>query len=128
MFNELQKYFRGTNRTRSSIAFTGEFRDTKRSAIFNIIPTDSDSEHGLRWQLYNLRFREYFNVSEEKLLSLLPSDREPWKYGTLGDQKSYEERDILEQWSGYTGYIKMPEARTFIQFLQELTRARNKVT
>ena len=23
------------------------------------------------------------------------------KYGTPGDQKSYEDRDILEQWSGY---------------------------
>ncbi|MCW3988805.1 MAG: endonuclease NucS [Candidatus Bathyarchaeota archaeon] len=127
LFNELQQYLRGTNRTRSSIAFTGEFRETKRSAIFNLIPTDSDSEHGLRWQLYDLRFREYFNISEEKLLSILPSDREPWRYGTPGDQKSYAERDILEQWSGYTGYIKMPEARKFIQFLQELTQERNKV-
>ena len=127
LFNELQQYFRGTNRTRSSIAFTGEFRETKRSAILNLIPTDSDSEHGLRWQLYDLRFREYFNISEEKLLSILPSERESWKYGTLSDQKSYEERDILEQWSGYKGYIQMLEAIKFIQFLQELTRARKKV-
>jgi hypothetical protein len=124
LFNELPQYFRGINRTRSSIAFTGEFRETKRSAIFNLIPTDSDSEHGLRWQLYDLRFREYFNISEEKLLSILPSERESWKYGTPGDQKSYAERDILEQWSGYSGYIQMPDARKFIQFLQELTRAK----
>jgi len=128
LLNELQQYFRGTNRTRSSIAFTGEFRETKRSTIFNLIPTDSDSEQGLRWQLYDLRFREYFNISEEKLLSILPSEREPWKYGSPGDQKSYEERDILGQWSGYKGYFKMPEARNFIQFLQELTLARNKET
>ena len=122
LFIELQKYFDNVGRTRSSIAFRGDFRNIRRASIFNLIPLESDPEKGVRYQVYDLRFREYFNISVEQALSIYPVDREPWKYGTPGDQKRYEEEDILDQWSGYTGYIKMDEAEKFVQKLSEINR------
>ena len=114
LFIELQKYFDNVGRTRSSIAFRGEFRSTRRASIFNLIPPESDPEKGVRYQVYDLRFREYFNISVEQALSIYPADREPWRYGWPGDQKRYEEEDILDQWSGYTGYMGMEEAKKFV--------------
>ena len=120
LFGELQSIFQGVNRTRSSVAFTSQFREVKRASIFNLIPTESDSSMGLRWQVYALRFKEHFNLSEEQMNDILPSTRESWLYGTPGDQTSYRERDILEQWSGYTGFMKIDEAKQFIHKLKEI--------
>ena len=71
-----------------------------------------------------MRFREYFNVGREQALSIYPVDREPWKYGTPGDQKKYEEEDILDQWSGYTGYIGMDEAKKFVKKISEIHQSK----
>jgi len=120
LFIELQKYFDNVGRTRSSIAFRGEFRSKRRASIFNLIPPESDPENGVRYQVYDLRFREYFDIGIEQALSIYPVDREPWKYGTPGDQKRYEEEDILDQWSGYTGYIRMDEAKKFVRKISEI--------
>ena len=122
LFEELQTYFSGVNRTRSSIAFTGQFREIKRAVIFNLIPTESDPERGLRWQVYDLRFREYFKISKEEALTILPSIREPWKYGSPGDQAVYERENILEQWSGYTGLMKLSEAKQFVRRIMDIVR------
>jgi len=124
LFIELQKFFDNVGRTRSSIAFRGEFRTTRRASIFNLIPPESDPDKGVRYQVYNLRFREYFNISVEQALSVYPIDRESWKYGTPGDQKRYEEEDIQDQWSGYTGYIGMDEAKKFIEKISEIHQSK----
>jgi len=124
LFIELQKYFDNVGRTRTSIAFRGEFRSTRRASIFNLIPPESDPEKGVRYQVYDLRFQEYFNVGIEQALSIYPVDREPWKYGTPGDQKKYEEEDILDQWSGYTGYIRMNEAKKFVKKISEIHQSK----
>ena len=124
LFTELQNFFNSVSRTRSSISFRGKFRTTKRASIFNLIPKDSDPEKGVRYQVYNLRFREYFNISVEQAQSIYPVDREPWKYGTPGDQKKYEQEDIVDQWSGYTGYVGMPEVKKFVQKISEIHRSK----
>lgn len=120
LLTELQNHFDGVRRTRSSVAFVGQFRETRRAAIFNLIPLESDSEKGLHWQLYDLRFREYFNTSVEETLSVYPKNRQAWKYGTPGDQKTYEQKDIQDQWAGFTGFMKMEDAETFVKALSEL--------
>jgi len=120
LFNELQTIFQGINRTRSSIAFTGQFRDVKRASIFSLIPMESDSSKGLRWKVYALRFEEYFNLSDEQVSEILPTSREPWTFGWPGDQKSYREKGILEQWSGYTGQLNLSEAKQFIEKIKEI--------
>ena len=44
------------------------------------IPQESTATDGLRFQVYFLRLRTLFNLSEEAGLTLLPSHREPWIY------------------------------------------------
>ena len=121
LFEELPKFFDGMRTTRSSLSFVGRFRETRRAAIFNFIPKDSDSERGLNWQVYDLRFREFFDISEEKALSILPPIRTPWKYGTAGDQTAYREAEVSELWQGYSGYFRMDDAKNFVQALSNLS-------
>jgi len=120
LLSELQAIFQSMNRTRSSISFNGQFREVKRASIFNLIPKDSDPSKGLRWQVYALRFKEYFGLSDEQVNEILPPNREPWTYGGVGEHKRYEEMGVLDQWSGYTGYITLSEAEEFIDKIKKV--------
>lgn len=120
LFEELQNYFEGINRTQTSIAFVGRFRDKRRASIFNLIPVKSEPDKGLLWQVYALRFIEFFGIEEDVMLSVIPENREPWKYGWAGDQKRWEKEGVLDEWSGYQGYMKLDEAEQFIKRLSEM--------
>jgi hypothetical protein len=122
LFNELQSIFQGMNRTRSSISFTGQFRTVKRASIFNLIPKESDSSQGLRWQVYALRFKEHFNLSNDQIEDIIPKNKEPWTYGTPGDQSINKEKDLHEQWSGYTGTLNLHEAKQLIEKIKKIER------
>lgn len=121
---ELPAYFDGIRRTRSSLTLVGRFRERKRASIMNLYPIKSDVERGLNWEIYNLRFREYFELTEEEAASIIPANRQPWKYGTPGDQAAYRQSDIEEEWAGYTGYVKMDDALAFVNSLKGLNRDR----
>lgn len=127
LFSELQVYFDGVNRTRSSIAFVGRFREIRRATIFNLIPLEGDLEKSLCWQVYDLRFREYFNLNVEDARMIYPKNREPWKYGAPGDQTSYEQQGIQDEWAGFTGFMNMDEARAFVKSLSELSLKRSNL-
>jgi hypothetical protein len=122
LFNELQSIFQGMNRTRSSISFTGQFRTLKRASIFNLIPTESNSSQGLRWQVYALRFKEHFNLSDDQIEDIIPSKKNRWTYGTPGDQNINKENDLHEQWSGYTGLLNIHEAKQLIEKIKKIER------
>ena len=117
LFTELQNYFDGVNRTRSSISFTGQYRTIQRAAIFNLIPTESDFESGLTWQVYLLRFCEFFGISKEKAKEIIPKNSESWSYGVPMDDSRYE------GYSGYTGFIKLEEAKEFVVRLREIKKS-----
>lgn len=121
LLTELQPQFNGVGRTRSSLTFRGRFRDTRSATILSLLPSESDPEKGLSYQLYMLRFREYFDLTEETALELLPPGNEPWTYGAPGDQASYEEAGVLDQWSGYTGFINYEDAEKFVDKLKQVT-------
>ena len=116
LFNELPKFFQGIRRSRSSLTLTGQFRETKQASIINLYPSRSEYELGLYWEIYDLRFREYFGISEDKALSIIPQEREPWSYGTPSVQSQSEK----EEWSGYSGYMKIDAAKEFVRQLSEL--------
>jgi len=120
LFENLQAFFEGMNRTQTSISFLGRFREKRRASIFNLIPVNSDPSKGLLWQVYDLRFLEFFDIEDDDMQSILPSDCEPWKYGWPGDQKKWETEGILDEWSGYQGYIKLEDAKEFIIRLSEV--------
>ena len=83
---------------RSSMAFYGSIGDGKKS-IFSLIPTQSSQEEGLKFQVYVSRFINYFNITREALISILPRDKEDWKYFGGAD----------EDYSGLIGHFRTEE-------------------
>ena len=86
--------------TRSTIAFIG-IVEGSRLTIFSIIPGDSNSQQGLRFQVYIDRLAKYLNIQTNEVMQILPPDckeYEPWKGAprTLaGYFKEKEEVDIF---------------------------------
>lgn len=74
----LERFFQ-RHTTRSSIGFTASFHGSRKTVV-SLIPQESNATDGLRFQLYFLRLRTFFNLSEETALEILPSRREPWIY------------------------------------------------
>ncbi len=114
---ELGHLFDSSRRMWGSIAYLGTVKNIKRASIFNLVPNDGSVEHGLRWQVYLLRFEEFFNLTEEEVLSVLPEIREKWTYSASSEQLEKEP----EMWSGFTGYMNIEEAKQFIDRLRKAT-------
>ncbi|MFE3845874.1 DUF91 domain-containing protein [Thermoplasmatota archaeon] len=93
--DKLNPHFETIRRTRTSIAFVGQFGESKY-AIFNLIPTESNTDFGLKFQVYVNRFSEYFKIDKNKLIELLPKNKKEWRY--------YPEAS--DEYSGYEGFFK----------------------
>lgn len=84
--------------TRSSLAFYGSVKNGK-GVIFSLIPTKSNQEEGLQFQVYIYRLMEHFGVNKETVLTLLPEQKKDWAYDYPND----------EHFSGYEGFFKNRE-------------------
>lgn len=74
-------FFDQTGATRSTRAFIGIMGE-RRNTIFSLIPGESDSSKGVRFQVYIDRFSEYFGISKQDALGIFPSELaeyEPWR-------------------------------------------------
>ena len=110
LVNKMPSFFDGRSTTRSSIVFIGYFGDS-RNNIFSLLPPESDNENGLRFQVYINRFAEYFKISTEKAISILPEHKEEWEY-SLGASDEYK---------GFAGFFsKIEEVHDFIRNLQAI--------
>ena len=76
--DELTRYFDYIGTTRSSIAFIGNMSGS-RNTIFSLIPEESNSKEGLRFQIYINRFAEYFEIEKKEAIQLLPNKKEEWE-------------------------------------------------
>lgn len=94
LFEGLERVFI-KRRTRSSVSFKAEM-DGSRKAIINLIPGDSSSESGLRFQIYIHRLVQHLGIDLKEATKLVPEDREDWRY--------YDGAD--DDWAGYTGFFK----------------------
>lgn len=93
----LTPFFDGSRTTRSSFSFVADFRGSK-SAMFNLIPLESTSTEGLKYQVYSLRLAEHLGLDEAGITSLLPPGHVHWKYVDDGPE-----------WSGFTGHLTSPD-------------------
>jgi hypothetical protein len=100
--------------TRSSIVFTGDFAGSKR-AVISLVPAESSSASGLRFQIYLWRFCKLFNVSEQDVTTLLPEKREPWQlWGTAGGP----------EWGGLAGFFPSEqEVKRLVEGVAKLSAA-----
>jgi len=91
LVDDLNNYFDGFKTTRSSISFLGKM-DNSMVAIFNLIPTDSSLEKGLKFQVYTNRLSTYLSLNKDDLIQLLPSNKNEWQYykGCPPDYYGYE--------------------------------------
>jgi hypothetical protein len=70
-----------TGTTRSTIAFQYAAKESKQ-VIISLVPSESTSSKGLRFQLYRDRLLHYLGISTGRLSEILPSQSEecePWK-------------------------------------------------
>jgi hypothetical protein len=85
--------------TRSSIAFTGDFGES-RNTVLSLLPQESSAADGLRFQVYFLRLCRLFHLSEGDGLALLPPRREPWTYhegANEGFQGFFSNREDIDR-------------------------------
>ena len=83
--------------TRSTMGFTGRLGGGNKVAV-SLLPGQSSSADGLRYQLYKDRFAALAGLSEEEVEGFMPASRRPWEYGP-------DEPD----WAGYEGFIRTRE-------------------
>jgi hypothetical protein len=106
---EMDKHFY-KHTTKNSIAFTNNFNGSWK-VVFSLIPSKSNKEDGLYFQIYLQRFMEYSQMDEETVLNLLPERRAVWKY--------YEGAD--SDYSGFDGYFNgAAEVQKFLNGLNAL--------
>lgn len=94
----LGELFNRTGTTRSSIAFIGIVGENQRT-VLSLIPKESNSNDGLKFQVFTKRLSNYFGVEEQKVIALLPKNKEPWEYY----------RGAPPDLSGFAGYFKNSE-------------------
>jgi len=107
LVDELKNYFDYRGTTRSTVAFIGIIEGS-RNTIFSLIPGESDTNQGVRFQLYIDRFTNYLGASKDDLVQVLPqnrSEQQPWKNAPItvvGFFKDMEEVNVFLQ--GLNGF------------------------
>ncbi len=95
--------FDSTQTTRSNIQLVLKW-DGGSGTGLNLIPEQSNTSQGVRFQLYSVRLARVLGVPPEELESALPPGAEPWKYhpsasaeftGVAGYFKSFTEAEPL---------------------------------
>jgi hypothetical protein len=97
---------------RTMLRFKGKIESSNK-AIFNLVPERSDTEQGLYFQIYLMKFAEYTGLDKATVLSLLPPNKKNWSY--------YEGAD--EAYSGYEGFFTNDvEIEKFLSGLQNISK------
>jgi hypothetical protein len=80
--------------TRSSIRFAGSFNGS-RKVVISLLPRESSTGDGLRYQLYKNRYAELAKIAAAEVESLMPLRHDHWSYGTNSGP----------DWQGFEGSI-----------------------
>ncbi len=107
LFDRLRPLFDQVGTTRSSVAFKGNRQNT----ILSFIPGESSVSGGLRFQVYSTRLADFFGISEQEAISLLPEHREYYKGAT-------------PDWAGFAGFFQYLEAgNRFLATINEVSKS-----
>lgn len=110
LVDELTKYFNYRITTRSSVGFIGVMgKEKSRTTIFSLLPGESDPGKGLYFKVYTDEFADYFNITKNKLKSILP----PYNVTHIEDRRERGE-----------GYFK--NKKQSIQLLLKLEKIKDK--
>ena len=93
--------------TRSSVGFKAKIEGSRKT-VFNLIPTESSAEDGLKFQLYLRRFRKALGLDTGLIEDALPEKHHDWSY--VPDDPD---------WAGYEGYFCTDEeVERFLQLFK----------
>ncbi len=110
--DELNKYFNGTVTTTTSIVFKAYFEKDnhrKKFSVLHIIPVFSDTENGMKYEVYLNRLADFLGIGVEEILKVLP------QYKKLGSTEWYG------GWG--EGFFKnSTEIRVFLDKLREIKK------
>lgn len=106
--NLLKPLFSKVSSTLTTINFIARWASGKRGTVLNLIPRESSSENGLRFQLYAKRFAHLSNIPEDGISTLLPEGSIFWSYDSQGDP----------DWEGFTGYFRMADIERLAEHLK----------
>lgn len=110
LVGSLREHFDGVGTTQSSVAFSGKL-EGKMKTLFSLIPGESSSSEGLRFQFYSRRLSVFWNIDEAKLRTFFPQNLEEWYYIRGGTDSEY---------SGFAGFFKdVTEVETFLNHLKD---------
>ena len=70
MLDKLDQIFPSKEPTISSLTFKGKIGDGRPRVIFSLIPSNSNADHGLSFQVYSKRLADYSNLSTSNIGSL----------------------------------------------------------
>ena len=93
-------YFEQKGTNKSAIVFIAVIENS-RNTIFSLVPGESDSSQGVRFQVYIDRLSKFLSVSKKDIIGILPSESEkyePWKHAPpmlTGFFKSTNEIDTI---------------------------------
>lgn len=108
LVESLREHFHKVGTTKSSFSFSGELEGIMKT-LFSLVPGESSSGKGLRFQFYSRRLSKFWNVDEAKLKTFFPQNLEEW-YFTRGDP----------EYSGFAGFFRdMSEVETLLNHLKE---------
>ena len=104
IFQILRPHFAGVRTTRSSLNFVGPY-SAGRGTIVNLVPGNTSSGNGIRFELFATRLSEYASVTLDTVVGALPNSAQPWSYDANGG----------DYWNGYAGYLRPEDARRFVR-------------
>lgn len=106
--------FKKVTTTLSSLVFVGDYSKSNNAAIFSLAVADSNSEEGLIFKSFTMRFSEHLEVGEDKITSCYPLNYSDWQYNNKSN---------TPEWQGHTGHFKsMEDVQVFLSKLAEVKR------
>jgi Endonuclease NucS len=104
----MEQYFKRSVPKATLLGFVGRIGESQ-NAIFNLVPTASTPQGGLRFQVFFEKFVVFFGLDKSKALSILPPTKHEWQFSPG-----------LE-WSGYEGFFRnLGEANAFLEELRKI--------
>lgn len=96
LVDRMRDYFDRRSTTTSSVAFAGSIEDSQQT-VFNLMPSESSLEAGLRFHAWLDRLARYFNTEKAFLTELLPLSERGENYaGEFGEGYFSDEKQASE--------------------------------
>ena len=100
LLGRLDSVFTSKGTTASSLAFKGRIGEGGARVIFSLLPSDSDRQKGLAFQVYTKRLADFIGIPVGNVEDVLPASREAWTFWGAVNQPD------IDNWVGFEGFFE----------------------